>query len=111
MKKLHLIMIAVLTLALSQTVLARHGHHNHEKHLEKMTKHLNLSEQQVEQMKAIHQDMDECREAHRQKVKEVLTEEQWEKMQKHHKGKHKNKGDKEKGKKYRDGSDDSGEDE
>lgn len=58
----------------------------HEQHmqqrLEEMTKELNLSETQVQQMKALHEKRKAEREAMRKAMDEILTPEQREKAQK-----------------------------
>jgi Spy/CpxP family protein refolding chaperone len=87
-----LLLVAVL-FASSVSLAGHHGHHKDmDKHLEKMAKHLDLSDEQKAQIKLIHEEMKECRKAHREKVDAILTEEQREK----HKRYHQTKGDKQK---------------
>ena len=95
-------LLILTTLIISPLALAmHHGHMDSEKHLEKMTKKLDLSPEQVEQVRAEHETMRAHREAHMKRMQEILNDEQWEKLQKHHKSKYQKK------KQYRKGKEDS----
>jgi Spy/CpxP family protein refolding chaperone len=56
-------------------------HKDPEKRLERMTQNLDLSEQQVEEVRVLHQEMTEFWQQHQKKMQTILTEEQWQKLQ------------------------------
>ncbi len=99
MRRPSLALISSAVLLLASPALAMcpmcPGGKNPEKKLQKMTENLNLSPEQVEQMRALQGEMRAFRDQHRAKVQAILSAEQWQKMEQQRQnkceGKHKGK--------------------